>query len=206
MTKRELHQAALGVIKLYKNDADLVRAGAEQHGIAITQGGMFEPMEKGAYNLRLPDINKGEVEELGGVRSVTLVCMDYRQSWQVAQERRFQPPKDAVIAVAGGAAQPQQARRQAMVEFLGAIISCNPSVAVNLAVHNGVCGGVNHFTGGEMQKAYQDSPAQERKAMQGYLEDFADQLQEGGTKPERIKTFIADVEGDGFQFLTEIVR
>jgi len=151
------------VARLHAGDADLVRPGAEKHGVNVVEGDLFTAMSPGDYNPRLPEGSREEAEKLSKACRMLVVCEDYRQSADVAEDLGINPKQDAVFATAGGDTQPDQARFEADVNFLTAILRMNPSLKLILTHHIGVCGGANHYTSGEMAKIRAGEKGEEKE-------------------------------------------
>ncbi len=141
----ELNIAILAVQKVYSNDANLVRPGAIAHKVDVTEGNMVTPLSEGNYNARIPDGTPEELEAIKQAGTIAFICEDFRQSHKAAQE--FQA--DVVFASAGGVVQPDNIRREAMVNLAIAMHRVNPRAKFKFAFHTEVCGGAKHFTGGE---------------------------------------------------------
>lgn len=152
------------------NDADLVRSGAEQHGVNVVEGSIFSRMSAGNYNPRLPLGTESEASQFRGAEKLLVVCEDYRQSEDVASDPKLgiMQVVDAVFATAGADTQPDEDRFEADVAWIIAVIDLNPSIAVILTHHIGVCGGANYFTKGEMAKTRARSVQEEIEAMNKY--------------------------------------
>lgn len=196
-------QGVLGALRrvadLFAGDGDLVRPGAEHHGVQVVQAGVFDPISTGNYNFRLPEASTDEVQALVAAKRVAVVCEDYRQVGQVAAAEGFTPGVDAVIGVAGGAAQPETQRLDAMADLLAAVAGANPEAEILLGVHTGVCGGANHFTEGGMAKLVAEQGANaEHAAMLGFEEQLKQALIDRGVQSSQISTGIATVEGTQF--------
>lgn len=157
-SRRELmfvvEDAAKRVARLHSMDADLVRSGAKAHGVSVVEGDLFKALVKHNYNPRLPAGTEREAEKLGQVSSLLVVCEDYRQSYEVANDHVLALSLDntAVLATAGGAAQPDTERFTGDVSFLSAVLGLNPRAEVVLTHHIGVCGGANYYTNGHMKE------------------------------------------------------
>ncbi len=141
----ELKIAIHAVGSVYQIDADLVRPGAISHNVLVTQGNMLTPLSEGNYNARIPDGSKKEIEAIQHAKTIAFICEDFRQSHKAAEEFKA----DVVFATAGGVVQPDDVRREAMVNLALAIHRVNPHATFTFAFHTQVCGGAKHFTGGD---------------------------------------------------------
>lgn len=159
-----LMSAASTVAQLHSGDADLVRPGAERHGVQVIEGDMFTEMSLGNYNPRLPNGSEGEASALVNIQRLLVVCEDYRQSGEVAREIGITFPGDAVFASAGGDVQPDQERFKADVDFILSLLNVNPDLKVILSHHIGVCGGADYYTEGHMAEVRKEGgePAEEK--------------------------------------------
>ncbi len=168
----ELHIALVAVQQVFNIDADLVRPGAAAHHVEVTEGNMITPLSEGNYNTRIPDGSPEEIEAIKQARTIAFICEDFRQSHKAAQEFKA----DVVFASAGGVVQPDDVRREAMVNLAVAMHRVNPRATFKFAFHTEVCGGAKHFTGGEggaMDSIYkQRGVAGELAEMTNYAKQF----------------------------------
>ena len=181
---QRVREAMQRVHKLYESDPDLVREGAKHHGVEVVVGNMIDPIAKKAYNARIPE---GTEEEIAAVQQQDAVigvqCMDWRQSKDLAD--MIHP--NASISTAGGAAQPDDERRQALVDLLVAIHEFNPTAKFELFAHTGVCGGMNHFTHGEAKKVHDEQgPEIEFDLMAESVQQMRDAMLEADVAPSAI--------------------
>ena len=178
----------------FSGDLELIRAKAEDHGIRMTSGGIYLPPTPGAYNLRTPEDD--DLDQLLGNSRVLVGCIDARQSAQIWED--IQP--DAFIAVAGGAAQPNDTRRSALVDFLATAMTFNPKLNVTLLGHDRKCGGVAHASNGSASAAFVSGGYNAEHDLIGhYLESTVHTLLEKGISPQRITLGYAHV-GEEDQF------
>ncbi len=194
LTALEKVQAAFG------KDADLVRAGAAEHGVEVIEKGLADALPTGHYNPRIPSGKLSEVALIKKAKSLNCICMDYRQSGEVIDQLHLTvgENQDLVFANAGGAAQPATDRRNLLVEFLLAALVVNPSMKLRLGVHNEICGGANHFTNGKIkQLRNQPEGAQaEREAMLVFLEETYQALLTGGVVASSIEKYLSVIGSD----------
>ncbi len=152
-------------------ELDLIKTSAEHHGVDAITGDIFEPMVRtskaknrgaGAYNERLftaeniADL-ENVVARLKNVRSLNILCEDYRQSEDVYRLLGLDPDLDAVLGLAGGPTQPRKdnqkaekdnsERHEALVEFITAFAEVNPTAVIRLIAHDEKCGGHAYFIG-----------------------------------------------------------
>lgn len=140
--------AALEVWNSRKGDKNLVRESAKTHGVSISNGYFFNKVIPGAYNPRLPYASDREAKEISRLSSIKRLCMDYRGSSSVGQ---IDSGSVAWID-AGGALQPERNRFEIDMNMWDAIFALNPDIFVQLYYHIDICGGGNHFTGGEVKR------------------------------------------------------
>lgn len=195
--EQKLLDALTRMYELYKGDGELVRPGAEKHGVRVIKGSVFDKPVRGNYNFRLMEPTVESVRALGQVRSIAVVCEDYRQFAEVVEGAHLNPGEneDAVFGVAGGSAQPNNERRVALVDVVAMAMGLNPEMQLMAAIHTGVCGGAEHFTGGEMSKL---NPAEESQKMVDFRSEFVNELVAKGVSQNRINVGTAIVEGHNF--------
>lgn len=172
-----IQRVAKRVAQLHAGDADLVREGAKHHGVQVVERTLFEPLESGQYNPHLPTGSEEEAQRLSKVRKFVKMCMDYRQSGDVVSdpELGITEGEDAVWADAGGAAQPDQERFDADVDFVVAVAQVNPTAEFMFLVHDHVCGGANFYTKGEAKRVREEEGSEaEDNFMVGYGHRFAE--------------------------------
>jgi hypothetical protein len=138
-----LIQALRAVQTAFNVEANLVRPGAVLHGISIVEGNLLQPMTRGAYNPRVPDLSQKEIDAITTGKRFAIICEDYRQSAQVVEELHN---PSVVLSTAGGPDQPDETRRSALAKALYEISMVNPTVEFDLVFHNGICGGCKHYT------------------------------------------------------------
>jgi len=178
MAHPEYQSAALAVRELHiLRDYELVSPGAEQHGVNVTVGKFFDPMSRGDYNIRLPEGDTYEYGRVKGVRGVAKLCIDFRQSADVASIAE----RDGLVAWAdaGGPVQPNENILRVDMSFWESLLSVNAEIVAYLFAHLEVCGGANHYTDGRMRKLRETKvlgSSLERSAMQGYLQSYAKEL------------------------------
>jgi len=196
--KERLLSALQKVAHLYDIDPKLVEAGAKAHHTTVTVGDMFTPPELGKYNARLPQGNAAEIDALEGIKSITVMCEDFRQSGQVVSELKLSVGRgaDAIFASAGGAAQPEAARRAAAVEMIAAIYALNKNVVVRLVVHTNVCGGADHFTEGQARAEHDKSLAGEKTFMKSFENQMFQELVAAGVPKDSISMYVSNVRED----------
>jgi hypothetical protein len=188
----------------YRGDGDLVRPGAAKHQVEVRERGIFDPVMTGHYNFGLP--KSDDAVRLTQAHRVVIACEDYRQVSQVAQALQLDNT-DAFITVAGGAAQPDQARFEAMVELLSAIYQANPIADFILVAHNEVCGGANHFTQGQMAQIRQEQDGEklESEKMAEYVRQLKKALLAKGVNQNKVSLLMAKVTPDNrFETLISI--
>lgn len=195
-------EAMTAFVKLYNGDGDLVRPGAQRHGVQVVEGDIFDKPSKGNYNFRIPrHINSETARALIGAKRVAWVCEDYRQFGEVVEALGLSPEtrSDAVFGIAGGAAQPEQNRSEAMVELIASLSAANPDMEHILLVHDEVCGGANYYTGGKMKEIREgQGVAAEQTQMVDFRTRMVDALKQRGVNPKKIKVGFAVVEHDAF--------
>lgn len=180
----ELKIAIQAVRKVFGIDADLVRPGAEAHGVNVTEGNMITPLSEGNYNARIPDGSEKEIEAVRKAKTIAFICEDFRQSHKAAQE--FQA--DVVFASAGGPVQPDASRREAMGNLAVALHRVNPGATFIFAYHTEICGGANHFTSKGMEQIYKEKgPEAEFEEMTKFAKDFVSQAIRAGVQGDRIQ-------------------
>jgi len=187
--------------ELYKGDGDLVRPGAQKHGVQVIEGSIFDAPSKGNYNFRIPRVDVETATALVNSKRLKIFCEDYRQFEEAvtASESNVAEGEDGVIGVAGGAAQPEEKRLEAMAELIAASAEVNPEQNYVLGIHTGVCGGAEHFTGGEMSKILsQQGPDAEMENMVVFRTALVNKLTSLGVSPDRIAVGAAVVEGHRF--------
>ncbi len=186
-TIEELKIAIGAVAELYAKDADLVRPGAEAHHVLVTVGNMTTPLSEGNYNARIPDGSASELAAIQNADTIAFICEDFRQSHKAASEFNA----DVVFASAGGVVQPDEIRREAMVNLAVAMHRVNPNAKFIFAFHTELCGGAKHFTGGEggtMHKIYTEHGVEgELKAMTEYARTFVKAAKKAGLPKDRIE-------------------
>lgn len=187
LTKHSPLEVAIDMVKkLHAGDPNLVREGAKHHGVQVTEGNLLTPIEHHAYNFRSPQGTKEEIQAIQEATTIVAGCMDYRQSDAIAEQYTDEPTA-LFFFTAGGAAQPDEARFQADVEFL--IQASNVSGAdLDLYFHTGVCGGANYYTHGEMKTIHdgENGIAAEQEHMDQYGIQFAHALVERGIDADKI--------------------
>ena len=190
--------------KAFLKDGDLVRPFAAAHGVGVVEGGIFDEPSPGNYNFLLPV--PSDLPRLQTARRIAVFCEDRRQFAEAAEVLGLNPTsgKDAIIGIAGGAAQPEANRFNVMAELLTNVMKHNPDSELILGVHTGVCGGVDHFTHGKMTEInILGGRDEERHEMLGYVSDLIDQLTNNGVEPDRIRPFVAVVGPNGFEGIEE---
>lgn len=189
-------------VDLYQGDGDLVRPGAEHHGVQVVEGDVFDPLSRGNYNFRIPRrVDGASARRLIGAKRTTWVCEDYRQSAEAAEALGLRPETgdDAVFGVAGGAAQPEQSRFDAMVDLSASLYGANPEMEQVFVVHDEVCGGANYYTNGEMKEIREEQGVNaEQSRMIGFRTRLVDALIKRGVDPKKIKVGLAVVDQDKF--------
>lgn len=191
-TKARLSHALQQFHEAFQNDPDLVREGAKQHGVEVTEGTILEAPIKHAYSARIPTGSKEEIEAIEKTTKVVLACMDYRQVYEVYEG--FDKPA-VFIADAGGAAQPNEDRFHLTVELLSAIHAINPRATLLLTGHDEVCGGANFFTKGDMKRIRNEEGGEkEKEVMTGFLQKLATALIDKGVAKDKISLGLALVD------------
>lgn len=104
--------------------------------------------------------------------------MDYRQVGEAAENI----DADAVIANAGGPAQPDQQRFNASMELIRAVVLINPAVEIDCCGHVKICGGANYFTQGKMKKLYEKNSQKEMKEMGAFVNMFKKAAKRAGAR------------------------
>lgn len=167
-------EAGLQVRSTHAGDVELIRPGATAHGVSISESDLFQGMSWGAYNIRLPKGDDYEVRRLTTVRGLAKLCIDYRQSAQVASIVE----RDGLVAWtdAGGAAQPDRSVLAVDMEFWDAVLAINPNLTASLFAHLEVCGGANHHTGGKIKQLRERGQSHERSAMKEYVHQYEKEL------------------------------
>ncbi len=188
LTKQSPLEVAIAMVKnLHAGDPDLVREGAKHHGVQVTEGNLLTPIEHHAYNFRSPQGSKEEIEAITKSKKLVAGCMDYRQSDAIAKQYTDEPTA-LFFFTAGGAAQPDEKRLQADVQFL-AEASRVSGADIDLFTHTGVCGGANHYTHGEMKSIHdgENGIVAEENRMDQYGTQFAHALVEQGVAAGKIR-------------------
>jgi hypothetical protein len=190
-------------VDLYSGDGDLVREGAKHHRVQVIEGGdVFGELSPGNYNFRIPrEIDLETVRKLIKAKRVAWVCEDYRQSEEVVDALGLHPESgdDAVFGVAGGAAQPEQSRFDAMVDLSASLYIANPDMEQIFVVHDGVCGGANFYTNKGMERIVQEGGTEAEQAkMIEFRTKLVNALIERGVKPDKIKVGFAVVQDNKF--------
>lgn len=181
----------------FGNDLELVRVKANEHHVGLTRGGILLPPQAGKYNLRIPTGSRQEVSALLTAGQVLVGCMDYRQSAEIYDATT----PNAVIEMAGGAAQPDHGRRGALVDFLFTVSQLNRNVHFLLLGHNRVCGGIDHATQGAIARTFQEGGySAERTELVEYLRQTASNLESHGVPYVRYSLGIARI-GEGNDYL-----
>ncbi len=184
---KELTIAILAIKKCFQGDADLVRGSAAVHRVEVTEGNMITPLSEGNYNARIPDGSTKEMNAIKQAKIVAFMCEDFRQSHKAAREFNA----DIVFASAGGVVQPDEVRRETMVNLALAMHHVNPNAKFLFAFHTEVCGGAKHFTGGEggkMDTIYKNQGvAGELLEMTKYARRFVADLLKAGFPEDRIQ-------------------
>lgn len=202
---RDLTQSILKFHDLFSNDADLVREGAAAHHITVTSGNLLMPIEPGQYSARVPEGTVEELNALANAQTLTVECMDYRQVHETMQAVTDNQEGHVILAMAGGAAQPREDRRVALVDFVKRVRGVNPDVKINLVVHDQVCGGANHFTGGEMKRVFTEEGAGvETDRMAGMLRTFASELFSAGVSDKGVSGYLSHVDNNQFAELRQV--
>lgn len=178
-------RAGAQVRATHAGDVELIRPGATAHGVSISEGDLFQGMSWDAYNIRLPIGDEYEARRLSTTRGVAKLCIDYRQSAQVASLAE----REGLVAWAdaGGAAQPEKRVLDVDMEFWESMIAINPDMIAYLFAHLEVCGGANHHTGGKIKKLRETQvlgQTLERRAITGYVNDYERQLKKLNRKME----------------------
>jgi hypothetical protein len=180
----ELHIAILAVQQVFGIDADLVRPGAAAHHVEVTEGNSIKPLSEGNYNARIPDGSQEEIEAIQRASTIAFICEDFRQSHKAAQEFKA----DIVFASAGGVVQPDNIRREAMVNLAVAMHRVNPQATFKFAYHTEICGGANHFTGKKMEHIYKEQgPEAEFEKMTQFAHEFVSRTIKSGVPNDRIE-------------------
>lgn len=189
-------------VDLYRGDGDLVREGARHHDVQVVERDIFDALSDGNYNFRIPrKFDNESIKKLIGASRVAWVCEDYRQAAQVADALGLRPEggKEAVFGIAGGAAQPEEKRFKALADLIAVLSQANPEMEHYLVIHDGVCGGANHYTGGEMKRVREQQGAREEQTkMIEFRTKLVNVLVERGVNPDKIKVGLAVVENDKF--------
>lgn len=183
----ELFTAISAVQEAFKDDANLVRPGAEAHHVLVTEGDMITPLSEGNYNARIPSGSQKEIEAIQKAKVIAFICEDFRQSHKAAKE--FQA--DVVFASAGGVVQPDSNRMQVMVRLAMAMHRVNPKAKFKFAFHTELCGGAKHYTGGEggvMDSIYKRHGVKgELPVMTKYARQFIDAVLRAGMPKDNIE-------------------
>jgi hypothetical protein len=180
----ELNIAILAVRQVFGIDADLVRPGAAAHHVDVTEGNMTTPLSEGNYNTRIPDGSKEEIEAIKQAKTIAFICEDFRQSHKAAHEFNA----DIVFGSAGGVVQPDNIRREAMVNLAVAMHRVNPQAKFMFAYHTEICGGANHFTSKRMERIYKDQgPEAEFEKMTQFAHEFVSRTIKAGLPIDRIE-------------------
>lgn len=179
----ELKIAILAIQQVFSIDAALVRPGAAAHHVEVTEGNMITPLSEGNYNARIPDGSPEEIEAVKQAKTIAFICEDFRQSHKAAKE--FEA--DVVFASAGGAVQPDDIRREAMVNLAIAMNRVNPNAKFIVAYHTEICGGANHFTSKNMERIRKEQgPEAELEKMTEFAQLFVSQTKKAGVPEDRI--------------------
>jgi len=216
MSLERLEKALKGIQSNYSfaNEHGLVKAGAKAHGVNLSEGGVFDSLEmtsegKGAYNARLVKQDE-DLEELAlglqKAESLTVICEDYRQSAQVANELGINNDdgKDAILATAGGPTQPMEGdnleRHNSLVEFIIAFHEVNSTALIRLIAHDGVCGGHASYIGtakkareAKKEEDLEEAVKAEDTVMIAHVRILAIQLVENKVDKEILKGGLAKV-------------
>jgi rhodanese-related sulfurtransferase len=201
-----------------EKELGLIKAGAEAHGIKMSPGNFFTPLvmtkdELGAYNARSASPENVEIlaKNLSKVKSLTVICEDYRQSAQAVEELRLDQINhhDAVLAIAGGPTQPREGkdaeRHQALVEFISAFHEIDPNAEINLIAHNQKCGGHAHFVGTGAKALAEKGKKAEDEIMIHDLKLMAQDLIEQGVDSQKLHLMLAQVnEDDSYAGLKQV--
>lgn len=199
-TDARLLTALQNIQTSFGKDADLVRAGAAEHGVEVIEAGMADAPSLGNYNPRIPTGTPEEVALIKHAKSLNCICMDYRQSGEVVEQLHLNvgAGQDLLFANAGGAAQPSTDRQALLVEFLLAAMAVNPGLKLRLGIHNEVCGGANYFSNGKMKQLRNQPEGQqaERAAMLEFLKATYEALLAGGVVPSSIEQYLSVIGSD----------
>jgi hypothetical protein len=177
---------------VFSEDLELVRKTAEEHHIQLIKGSITDKAKNNAYNLLLP--YDRDVESLKKAKTILVECMDRRQVKQVQQIER----PNITIAMAGGPAQPDETRRNALIHFLSEIGQVNDNCTFILYAHDSICGGANYFTQGEAQKQNARGQREEHIFMSNFTKQVVDGLETHGVQKNRIHTGIATIKNNSF--------
>jgi len=195
-------------------DADLVRPGAEHHGVEVIERGVEGPLSYGDYNRLSCQNPSQDAARAARAETVVLICEDYRQSGQYTQERfhgrsrgtlargtQVEVPQNAlIITSAGGPAEFDSTRYAAHRDLLAAIFAANPSVNFELVTHTGVCGGIAHQTGRENARILEQKGAlAEHEYMDNFVIKLIKDLQRSGVPNSKMKGLVAVVENDQYK-------
>jgi len=195
-------------------DGDLVRAGAIEHGIqVIEERGILRPVTAHAYNARGVHETDLSVISRGGIQTLILACMDYRQVEEVAADLTGQskvahgsqlelPSGFALITSAGGAAQVKGSTRlSAHINLLTQIAKVAPETKFVLVGHNDGCGGMKHFEGKPYLEAVAQGLVPDEIYISRHVLMMRDTLVAKKVNPRNITSLVANVANNRYQGL-----
>lgn len=173
--------------KTFAQDLELVRAKAQSHGVGLSSGTLKTRLAHHSYNLRLPGTS--DAKTLQTSPNVVIDCMDHRQVNGAKKKFRTR----AFITNAGGGVQPEPTRRAVTGKLVGAVHQENPTAKVTIVGHQRICGGGEHFSGGQFSKANAQGLHVEEQLVTDHLRLTAQEAVKHGADPKRIRLAIAEI-------------
>ena len=166
---------------VFSGDYSLLQSIAHGHDV-IQKPINISPAVDDAYELRVLSGTDAEIAWLVSASILNILCPDRRQAAKVA--RQLRQHRAIWLSPAGGGAQPDDNRLDALTDVVAYAMEENPSLETDITGHTGGCGGVKHalkdnfykfmFRGDKTTDGY-DGPW-EQDAMKGIINYLPDSL------------------------------
>lgn len=194
--EQRLAKAIKNIRTLFGRDYEKIIESARQHDVDISLSDIRTPPHAHAYNLRIP--SEKDIDAIKHSKTFKIGCMDYRVSGPSEEDTQY----DLRLTMAGGSnPEHDENRAEALAEFIAAILALNPNLEITLAIHNGVCGGVNFDTKGQAKKIFEEKgPDAETTFMEQGLHEFGQRLMSMNIPMNTVHFALEMVDSDGHSF------
>ena len=203
MNRQELGRNLQNTARIFGNDLLLVHKQAQEHNIPLVTHDITSKPTDGAYNAHIPIDILHDIDAIASSKKILLGCIDWRQVEPIFAEIK----PDVFFTVDGGPTQPDSVRLQTLTQLFKHIHAINPHATLLFVAHDQICGGVNHFSGGQLTELQTKTTKNgtsweitERAFLTPLLNNFYSNLKEHGIKPEKIVFALAHVDPGSNQF------